>query len=70
MSGQGNHKAYILFLLNYNYLPCEIIQVVNICDINKWHNVQNGIYSKTDAEKFFFFCTLVNTFVKELCNIY
>lgn len=53
MSGQGNHRAYLLWMLKYEKLPCEIVKVVNKKDVEKWSNVKNGIYKKDHALEIF-----------------
>ena len=53
MSGQGNHRAYLLWALNYTDLPCEIVKVVDRDDIDNWPNVKNGIYSSSHAREIF-----------------
>jgi hypothetical protein len=53
MSGQGNHRAYLLSMLKYEKLPCEIVKVVDKKDVEKWSNVKNGIYTKDHALEIF-----------------
>mgnify|MGYP000329483854 FL=1 len=53
MSGQGNHRAFLLSMLGYENLSCEIIKVVNRSDVDKWSNVINGVYQKDHALKIF-----------------
>jgi hypothetical protein len=53
MSGQGNHRAYLLWMLRYKNLPCEIVKVVDKYDVDKWPNVKNGIYQKDHALEIF-----------------
>jgi len=53
MSGQGNHRAYLLWMLNYEGLPCEIVRVVDREHVKDWANVKNGIYAKEHALQVF-----------------
>lgn len=53
MGGNGNHRAYIMSALKYPALPVSIIQVVDRSKSSQWNNVQNGNYTKREAEEIF-----------------
>lgn len=53
MSGQGNHRAYLLSMLNYENFPCEVIKIVDRDFFKTWPNVRNGVYSEEYALKIF-----------------
>ena len=53
MTGQGNHRFYILQALRHSYFNCEITQVVNLANVASWNNVINGIYSPQTAAALF-----------------
>lgn len=53
MGGNGNHRAYIMSALKYPALPASIIEVVDRSKSSQWNNVQNGNYTKMEAEEIF-----------------
>ena len=53
MSGQGNHRAYILNELKYQYLECEVDSIISKNDLTNLNNVKNNIFSEYEAEKIF-----------------
>ena len=55
MSGQGNHRAYLLSMMNTESLPCEIVKFVHIDEVDNWSNVTNGIYTVEYALEIFNF---------------
>ena len=50
---QGNHRAYILYLLKNDYLLGTIDSIIKKSDVIKWHNVKNGLFKVDEAEKLF-----------------
>ena len=50
---QGNHRAYILYLLKNDYLLGTIDSIIRKNDVRKWHNVKNGLFKVDEAEKLF-----------------
>lgn len=50
MTGQGNHRFYIMNVLGYDYFPCEIRNVVDYDNLKKFENVKNGDYTLSDAK--------------------
>ena len=50
---QGNHRAFICFLLKYKFLYCKIDSIIDKNNSNKWPNVINGTYSIKEAEGIF-----------------
>lgn len=53
MTGQGNHRFYLLHLLGYRYFPCELGKIVDFKHAHKWPNVINGDYSVSSARRLF-----------------
>ena len=50
---QGNHRAYILYLLNYKFLHGTIDSVIYKEKSHLWPNVKNGLFNLQEAEKVF-----------------
>ncbi len=50
---QGNHRAYILYLLKNDYMFGTIDSIIKKSDVLKWHNVKNGLFKVDEAEKLF-----------------
>ena len=50
---QGNHRAYILYLLNYEFLHGTIDSVINKGKSHLWPNVKNGLFNLEEAERVF-----------------
>lgn len=53
MSGQGNHRSYISYGLNNFFFECEIESVINKKNLNMLRNVQNKLFSLSEAEEIF-----------------
>lgn len=53
MTGNGNHRAYLMSRLGETHLPITIKKVVDRAQSNRWPNVINGEYSKSEAEMIF-----------------
>ena len=53
MSTEGNHRAYLCYILGHNNFFGVIDKVINKKDINSWHNVKNAIYTYKEAENLF-----------------
>ena len=49
MTGQGNHRFYILQAMSWTNFPCEIQKVIDINEHKKWPNVINGDYTSEEA---------------------
>ena len=47
---QGNHRAYILYLLQYKFLNGTIDSVINKNKSHLWPNVKNGLFNIEEAE--------------------
>ncbi len=50
---QGNHRAYILYLLNYKFLDGTIDSVIYREKSHLWPNVKNSLFNLKEAEKVF-----------------
>lgn len=50
---QGNHRAYVLYLLNYRFLHGTIDSVIHKGKSHLWPNVKNGLFNIQEAEKVF-----------------
>ena len=50
---EGNHRAYILYLLNQKFIYGTIIACLNRRDAYLWPNVINGLYSMEEACRIF-----------------
>lgn len=53
MGDGGNHRSYLLSCLDHKFFNARVSSVININEVNKWHNVKNGTYSLEDAENIF-----------------
>ncbi len=53
MGDGGNHRSYILSCINHDYFTARINSIIDKSQVNDWHNVRNGTYSKSDAEDIF-----------------
>ena len=53
MGDGGNHRSYLLSCLDHKFFNARVSSVININEVNKWHNVKNGTYSSEDAENIF-----------------
>ena len=53
MTGQGNHRFYILQLLGFTSFPCEINKLIYSNNMTKFSNVLNNDYSGNAAQKIF-----------------
>lgn len=63
MTGQGNHRFYLLWLMNYDSFPCEIENVIFRDRLAMLPNVRNGNYSISGAEALF------DSFFEESCGV-
>ena len=50
---QGNHRAYILYLLKNDYLFGTIDSIIKKSEAINWPNVKNGLFKIDEAEKLF-----------------
>ena len=50
---QGNHRAYILYLLNYDFLYGTVDSVIYKEKSHLWPNVKNGLFNLEEAELVF-----------------
>ncbi len=50
---QGNHRAYILYLLNYKFIDGTIDSVIYKKKSHLWPNVKNGLFKIEEAELVF-----------------
>ena len=50
---QGNHRAYILYLLNYKFIDVTIDSVIYKKKSHLWPNVKNGLFKIEEAELVF-----------------
>lgn len=53
MSGQGNHRAYLLRFLENNYLPVQIESIVHYEKLKKLKKKGNFSYTEKQAKKIF-----------------
>ena len=53
MTGQGNHRFYLLQLLGFTSFPCEINKVIYSNNMAIFPNVLNNDYSEKAAKKIF-----------------
>lgn len=53
MSGNGNHRAYIMSALKYNALPITIAGIIDRSKSYKFPNVLNGELTQNEAEEIF-----------------
>jgi hypothetical protein len=53
MSSSGNHRAHIKKELNFNYINCKIIGIVNLSKIKSFKNVTNQIFNEEEATVLF-----------------
>lgn len=49
MSGNGNHRAHLMFEMNKRSLPVSIRRVIDRAKSEKWKNVKNGEFSQEQA---------------------
>lgn len=49
MSSSGNHRAHIKKELNYNFINCKIIGIVNLSEIKNYKNVVNETFNEEEA---------------------
>ena len=53
MSCSGNHRAYLMFHMGYEYFDSRIGVVVNKKNSRNWPNVRNSLYTIEEAEYLF-----------------
>jgi hypothetical protein len=53
MGDDGNHRSYILSLINHEFFNARVNSIINKNNAKNWHNVRNGTYSIKDAEEIF-----------------
>lgn len=53
MTGQGNHRYYILSSMDYSLFPCEITRVIRYEKLHLYRNVENGCYTLAGAQELF-----------------
>lgn len=49
MSSSGNHRAHIKKELDYNFINCKVIGIVNFSKLNRLKNVVNEIFNEEEA---------------------
>ncbi len=53
MSGEGNHRVYILYLLGFKNFHGIVQSIIQKKKIHEWPNVKNGIFNIQEAGKIF-----------------
>ena len=53
MGDGGNHRSYILSFLGHKFFDARISSIIDIKDVDNWHNVKNGTYSVIEAQNIF-----------------
>jgi hypothetical protein len=53
VSGDGNHRAYILSILGNKNFHCVVEQIIYKKDLLNWFNVKNSTYSPKEADYIF-----------------
>ena len=49
----GNHRSHIKKELNFNFINCKIIGIVNLTDVKNYKNVRNGTFNEEEASILF-----------------
>ena len=49
MSSSGNHRAHIKKELNFNFINCKVVGIVNFSKLNRLKNVVNEIFNEEEA---------------------
>ena len=53
MGDGGNHRSFVLSCLGYDFFVARVSSIIDIKDVNNWHNVKNGTYSVAEAQDIF-----------------
>tara|TARA_B100001248_G_scaffold241539_1_gene208241 strand:- start:76 stop:867 length:792 start_codon:yes stop_codon:yes gene_type:complete len=53
MSSSGNHRSHIKKELNFNFINCKIIGIVNLTNAKNYKNVRNGTFNEEEASILF-----------------
>lgn len=53
MGDGGNHRSYVFAFLGHKFFDARVSAIIDINEVNKWHNVRNGTYSLDDAKNIF-----------------
>ena len=53
MSSSGNHRSHIKKELNFDFINCKIIGIVNLTDVKNYNNVRNGTFNEEEASILF-----------------
>ena len=53
MDTEGNHRAYLYYLMNHSFVHVRLSDVVRRSNVDSWINVKNGLYTREEALKVF-----------------
>lgn len=53
LSDDGNHRVRVAYVLGFETIPLRISRIIDICNVNNWPNVKNGLYNMDEAKKIF-----------------
>ncbi|RPG75819.1 MAG: hypothetical protein CBC45_001615 [Euryarchaeota archaeon TMED85] len=53
MGDGGNHRSFVLSCLGHDFFLARVSSIIDIKDVDNWHNVKNGTYSVIEAQNIF-----------------